>query len=74
MSARDALAVFDALLSIARSRKRLLRKKAARSEGLHPETECALDRIDYVLDRAADARVYLVAQASAETLLGERSA
>lgn len=61
LETKDALAVFDALASIARSRRRLLKKKASRAAELHPEAQCTLDRIDYVLEEAAIAREYLAA-------------
>lgn len=71
MSAKDTLAVFDALTSIARSRRRMLTKKVTRSDEVHPEAECALARIDYVLDQARIARAHLAAQAADERGLDE---
>jgi hypothetical protein len=71
MSATNVLAVFDALTSIARSRRRMLNKKAGRSSEPHPEAECAIDRIDYVLEQAAIARANLVSPGSADAGLDE---
>lgn len=71
MSGKDALAVLDALTSIARSRRRMLAKKVIRSDEVHPEIECALARVDYVLDQARIARAHLAAEAAGDQGLDE---